>query len=131
MVTYPFYLRASFKSDACYIGIFTETFLLIFCLTRIIRESTHTCYGVFDAINLYFFQECNIALCTIITDNDTSFIILHQAIFYTIYGFVGLCKGIKSTKQGHQCQSKVNSLHNKMLLKIHFLVIYNLLFGSI
>ena len=86
---------------------------------------------MFAAINRYFVLECNIARCTGITDNDTSFIILHQAISYTIYGFVGLCKGIKSTKQGHQGQSKVNSLHNKMLLKIYFLVIYNLLFGSI
>lgn len=126
MVANPFYLRAFLKSNACYIGIFTETFLLVGCLRRIIPKSTYSCYGIFDAINLYFVLECNITLCTVITDNDT-LTILHQAIFYTIYGCVGLGKGIKSTKQGHQCQSKVNSLHNKMLLKIYFLVIYNLL----
>ena len=130
MVAYPCYLRASFKSDACYIVIINKTFLLISCLIRIILGSTYTCYGMHAVIKLYFFLECNIARCTGITDNDT-LTFLHQAIFYTIYGLVGLCKGIKSTKQGHQCQSKVNSLHNKMLLKIYFLVIYNLLFGSI
>ena len=129
MVANPFYLRAIFKSDACYISISTETILMTSYLF-IIPKSTYTCYGMFAAINLYFVLECNITLCTVITDNDT-LTILHQAIFYTIYGCVGLGKGIKSTKQGHQCQSKVNSLHNKMLLKIYFLVIYNLLFGSI
>lgn len=119
MVANPCYLRAIFKSDACYIDISTETILLTSYIF-IILGSTYTCYGMHAVIKLYFFQECNIARCTGITDNDTSFIILHQAIFYTTYGFVGLCKGIKSTKQGHQCQSKVNSLHNKMLLKIQF-----------
>ena len=131
MVAYPCYLRAILKSDACYIGIFTETFLLVGCLRRIIPRSTYTSYGIFIAINLYFFLECNITRCTGITDNDTSFIILHQAIFYTIYGCVGLGKGIKSTKQGHQCQSKVNSLHKNSLLNIQFLVIYNLSFRSV
>lgn len=129
MVANPCYLRAIFKSDACYIDISTETILLTSYIF-IILGSTYTCYDVLAVIKLYFFQECNIARCTGITDNDT-FIIRHQAISYTIIDFVGLCKGIKSTKQGHQCQSKVNSLHNKMLLKIYFLVIYNLLFGSI
>ncbi len=125
MVANPCYLRAIFKSDACYIDISTETILLTSYIF-IIPGSTYTCYGMHAVIKLYFFQECNIARCTVITDNDT-LTILHQAIFYTIYGCVGLGKGIKSTKQGHQCQSKVNSLHNKMLLKIYFLVIYNLL----
>ena len=126
MVANPCYLRPIFKSNACYIGIITETFLLVGCLRRIIPPSTYTCYGMFVAINLYFVLECNITRCTVSTDNDT-FTIIHQAIFYTTYSCVGLGKGIKSTKQGHQCQSKVNSLHNKMLLKIYFLVIYNLL----
>ena len=130
MVANPCYLRAIFKSDACYIAISTETILLTSYIF-IIRGSTYTSYGIFIAINLYFFLECNITRCTGITDDDTSFIVLHQAISNTTFGCVGLCKGIKSTKQGHQCQSKVNSLHNKMLLKIYFLVIYNLLFGSI
>ena len=126
MVANPCYLRAIFKSNACYISITNETFILVGYLIRIISRSTYTCYGMFVAINHYFVLECNITSCTISTDNDT-FTILHQAIFYTTYSCVGLGKGIKSTKQGHQCQGKVNSLHNKILLKFQFLVIYNLL----